>query len=151
MRAYHKKSAAGTEETSLFRKNASGLGAVAADFDATTLECKAINLGDSKSRYVLLDFWATRCGPCFGEIHNLQALCDNFGKDERFAILCLGVNEKIDEPRNFQENRKVPWTPGVSGKRNPGAGPQHIRRRGDSGLGLRRPRRQDRRPGNAGR
>ena len=64
----------------------------------------------SQGKYVLLDFWATWCGPCIGEIPQLQAVHDAFGKDERFAILSLSVDEKIEEPRKFQEKRKLPWS-----------------------------------------
>ena len=55
-------------------------------------------------------FWATWCGPCIGEIPQLQAVHDAFGKDEMFAILSLSVDEKIEEPRKFQEKRRLPWS-----------------------------------------
>ena len=96
-------------EMSSFRKNVPGPGAVAPEFRATTLEGKPLRLGDFAGRYVLLDFWATWCGPCIGEIPQLQGIHNAFGSDERFAILSLSVDEKIDEPRNFQEKRKLPW------------------------------------------
>ena len=95
---------------SSFPPDAPGPGAVAADLDATTLDGKPFRLRDFKGRFVLIDFWATWCGPCIGEIPNLQAIHDAFGKDERFAILSLSVDEKIDEPRKFQEKHKLPWT-----------------------------------------
>ena len=106
--AYHEKLVAG--ETSSFRKNAPGPGAIAPAIDATTLDGKPLKLSDFSGQYVLLDFWATWCGPCIGEIPQLQAIHDAFGSDERFAILSLSVDEKIEEPRKFQEKRKLPWS-----------------------------------------
>ena len=94
---------------SSFRKNAPGPGAVAPEFDATTLDGRPLKLSDFQGRYVLLDFWATWCGPCIGEIPQLQAVHEAFGKDERFAIVSLSVDEKIEEPRKFQKKRNLPW------------------------------------------
>jgi thiol-disulfide isomerase/thioredoxin len=106
--AYHEKPH--PEELSSFRRNALGPGAVAPVIEATTLDGKPLTLADFSGRYVLLDFWATWCGPCIGEIPELQAVYAAFGKDKRFAILSLSVDEKIEEPREFQQKRKLPWT-----------------------------------------
>ena len=108
--AYHPKSLASAEEMSSFRKNAPGAGAAAPPIEATTLDGKPLSLADFKGKYVLLDFWATWCGPCIGEIPNLQSVYSAFGNDERFAILSVSVDEKIEEPRKFQEKRRLPWT-----------------------------------------
>jgi RNA polymerase sigma factor (sigma-70 family) len=94
--AYHEQSAADATEMSSFRRDAPGAGAVATDFEATSLEGKPLRLSDFKGRYVLLDFWATWCGPCIKEIPTLQAIQDAFGKDGRFAIVGLSVDDKID-------------------------------------------------------
>ncbi len=108
--SYRPKSLANVEEESSFEKNAPGAGKVAPPIEATTLDDKPLTLDDFKGRYVLLDFWATWCGPCIGEIPQLQAVHDAFGNDERFAILSLSVDEKIEEPKKFQEKRRLPWS-----------------------------------------
>ena len=84
-------------------------GAVAPPVQMTTLDGTPLELGELKGKYVLLDFWATWCGPCIGEIPQLQAVYDTFGKDQRFEILSLSVDEKIDEPKKFQDKRRLPW------------------------------------------
>jgi thiol-disulfide isomerase/thioredoxin len=98
------------EEMSSFEKNAPGAGKVAPPIEATTLDGKPLKLADFNGRFVLLDFWATWCGACIGEIPQLQAVHDAYGKDERFAILSVSVDEKIEEPTTFQEKRRLPWS-----------------------------------------
>ena len=106
--SYHPERSA--EEMSSFLKSAPAAGAVAPPVNATTLDGKPLALGDLKGKYVLLDFWATWCGPCIGEIPQLKAVYDAFGTDERFAILSISVDEKIEEPKKFQEKRRLPWS-----------------------------------------
>ncbi len=107
--AYSGKPRPTEEELSSFRKNAPGPGAVAPEIKAIRLDGESLSLSEFQGKYVLLDFWATWCGPCLGEIPNLQAVYQAFGHDPRFVLLSLSVDEKIDEPRKFQEKRKLPW------------------------------------------
>ena len=61
------------------------------DFTGYTVDGKASKLSDyvGKGKYVLVDFWASWCGPCKGEIPNLIELQNKFG-GEKFMV--LGVN-----------------------------------------------------------
>ncbi len=101
---------ASSEDMSSFTKTAPGPGAVAPSIEASTLDGKSITLADFRGKYVLLDFWATWCRPCIAEIPQLQAVHETYGNDKTFAILSLSIDEKIDEPKKFQEKRKLPWT-----------------------------------------
>ncbi len=101
---------ANADEMSSFTRTAPGPGTIAPPIQATTLDGKPLTLADYRGKYVLLDFWATWCGPCIAEIPQLQSVHDAFGKDDRFAIVSLSVDERIDEPNRFQEKRKLPWT-----------------------------------------
>jgi RNA polymerase sigma factor (sigma-70 family) len=103
------------EAESSFEKDAPDAGAVAPAIEATTLDGKPLTLEQFKGKFVLLDFWATWCGPCIKEIPTLQTVHQEFGDDERLAIVSLSVDEKIDEPRTFQSKRLLPWTQGFLG------------------------------------
>ncbi len=106
--AYHPP--ANAIELSSFTTTAPGPGAIAPPIEAISLDGKPLKLADYRGKFVLLDFWATWCGPCVAEIPQLQSVHDACAKDDRFAILSLSVDEKIDEPKSFQEKRKLPWT-----------------------------------------
>ncbi len=113
--AYQQKALVRAEDESSFRTDAPGAGTVAPPLEATTLDGKPLTLGDFKERFVLLDFWATWCGPCIAEIPNLRSVYDAFRNDQRFAILSLSVDEKIETPTKFQEKRQLPWSQGFLG------------------------------------
>jgi hypothetical protein len=43
---------------------------------------------------------------------HIRAAYDELGKDGRLAIVSLSVDDAIEAPRKFQEERKLPWTVG---------------------------------------
>lgn len=60
----------------------------------TTLEGKSVSLSDYKGKVVLVDFWATWCGPCKAEIPELVKLQEELGPK---GLIVLGVSMD-DEP-----------------------------------------------------
>jgi len=53
----------------------------AIDFTLTNLEGKEIKLSDYKGKMVVLDFWATWCGPCRASFPNMQELVTKYKND----------------------------------------------------------------------
>jgi len=79
-------------------------------FEVASLDGAPVKLADFRGQYVLLDFWATWCGPCIGETPNLVEVFERFGSDERFAMIGLSLDNAVDEPRDYTSKNGMNWT-----------------------------------------
>jgi tetratricopeptide (TPR) repeat protein/thiol-disulfide isomerase/thioredoxin len=57
---------------------------------------KNISLADYKGKLVFVDFWASWCGPCVGELPNVVALQKELG-GEKFQVLSMSIDEEGKE------------------------------------------------------
>lgn len=75
------------------------VGAMAMDFTQNDVDGKPVKLSDFKGKYVLLDFWASWCGPCRGENPNVVKAFNKY-KDKGFTVLGVSLD---------RENGKEAW------------------------------------------
>jgi peroxiredoxin len=91
------------------------VGNAAPDFVVKGLDDKPIRLADFRGKYVLLEFWATWCGPCLAEMDYMKEVYRRFGGDPRFAMVGLSVDPKPNDPMNYAASHGLAWRQGFLG------------------------------------
>jgi cytochrome c biogenesis protein CcmG/thiol:disulfide interchange protein DsbE len=66
------------------------LGRLAPNFRLPNIHDEVVRLSDFRGRYVLLNFWASWCGPCRKEAPELSVLSDRFPE----TLIVLGINQQ---------------------------------------------------------
>src|SRR5262245_12542751 len=75
------------------------------DFQYKDLEGKDVNLSSFKGKVVLLNLWATWCGPCKAEIPGFVELQAKY--KDKLAIVGLSVDDPADKAKAFAAEYKV--------------------------------------------
>lgn len=78
------------------------IGSDSLDFTLFDLEGNTIRLSDFRGQVVMVNFWATWCGPCKVEMPAFQNYYEQF-KDEGFMVLAVNFDEPEQDVRDFQE------------------------------------------------
>ncbi|WP_316751484.1 TlpA disulfide reductase family protein [Pedobacter gandavensis] len=99
------------------RLNAIAIGAQAPDFELKDLEGKLISLKDFKGKYVLLDFWASWCGPCRKENPNVVKAYEGY-KAKGFTVLGVSLDAKEADWRKAVKEDGMPWTQVINDKKS---------------------------------
>ena len=85
------------------------VGQPAPDFTLNDPSGKAISLSAYKGKFVLIDFWASWCGPCRGENPNVVAAYEKYhGKG--LEILAVSLDEQKDKWMSAIEKDGLSWT-----------------------------------------
>ena len=71
-------------------------GAMAPDFVAKDINGKDVRLSDFKGKIVILDFWATWCGPCLASFPHTQEVAAKY-KDQDVVVLASGTSDTIEK------------------------------------------------------
>lgn len=81
-------------------------GNVAWDFTLTNLQGEQVRLSELRGKKVMLNFWATWCGPCRIEIPAMVKLYGEM-RSQDFEILAINLREDTEQVRSFAENLQM--------------------------------------------
>jgi peroxiredoxin len=76
------------------------------DFVIKDMDGRDVNLADYKGKVIMLNFWATWCGPCKYEIPTFVELQDEY-RDRGVVFLGLSVDDPVDKLRPFAAEYKM--------------------------------------------
>ena len=89
-------------------QDALAVGSKFPDFDEKDIEGKALSIASRKGKIVLLDFWATWCGPCRAELPNVLAV---YAKHHAEGFEIIGISLDDDRTRldSFIKDKQMTW------------------------------------------
>jgi thiol-disulfide isomerase/thioredoxin len=98
----------------------------------TSLQGEEVDLATMKDKVVLIDFWATWCGPCIGELPNVKKTYDAW-HDKGFEILAISLDKEGDKEKleKFIKDKEMPWAQMFDGK---GWGTSYVEKYGINGI-----------------
>lgn len=88
----------------------SAIGARFTDFSLKTPEGEEKKISDyvGKGNYVLLEFWASWCGPCKKEIPHLKEVLHEYG-DKKFQIVAISMDTDAEAWKASIKEHEIPW------------------------------------------
>jgi thiol-disulfide isomerase/thioredoxin len=82
------------------------------ELELTTLKGRPVKTSSLRGKTVLVEFWATWCGPCLAEVPALKALHAEYGSREDFAMIGISIDSDADEKKLKRtiRDKEIGWT-----------------------------------------
>ena len=78
------------------------------DFSEKDTSGKPLSIANYQGKVVLLDFWATWCGPCVHELPNVIKTYDTYHK-QGFEIIGISLDKDQEKLASFTKEKNMPW------------------------------------------
>lgn len=86
----------------------SALGGPCPNFTVTDESGNKVSLDSQKGNILVLDFWASWCGPCRQEMKNLREQYAEF-KDKGVHFMSISLDDSVDKWKKACEEEQIPW------------------------------------------
>lgn len=77
-------------------------------FEVTTTDGQRVSLDDFKGKVVLIDFWATWCGPCREALPHMKDIAKKF-QGQPLVILSVSLDDNEDKWKEFVSKNGMTW------------------------------------------
>jgi len=81
---------------------------MAPPFMATTLDGRNISMDSLAGKVVLIDFWATWCGPCRAALPSIQRIARKF-EGQPLVVLSISLDSDEDKWKSFVQKNQMTW------------------------------------------
>ena len=77
-------------------------------FQAVDLKGKPVSLSQYRGKVLLMDFWATWCGPCCAELPNVVAAYNKY-HGQGLEVVGVSLDEKRSALTGYVKSHKIPY------------------------------------------
>jgi thiol-disulfide isomerase/thioredoxin len=91
------------------------VGAEPVDFSVKSIDGKTLSPAAFKGKVLLIDFWATWCGPCVAEMPNVKQVYDKY-HPKGFEIVGISLDQSRDRLDKYIAQNSIAWPQYFDGK-----------------------------------